>query len=78
MNCPECGNDIVFSYIVPTKSFKVEGDKISRDDAWEGPAWDTPTLDFHCSNDKEHDIDTPTINTWADEIEEKFYSEGHI
>lgn len=76
MNCPVCGSEIVFDYIVPIKSYRVDKDlNISRDDAWEGPAWDAPTLDFHCSNDKEHDVDTPDINEWADRVEEKFYSE---
>jgi hypothetical protein len=73
MKCPECGEDIKFEYIVPTKSYKIEDGKISRDDAWEGPAYDQPYLDFHCSNDKEHDIDTPEINEWADQIEKLFY-----
>jgi hypothetical protein len=73
MKCPECGEDIKFEYIVPTKSYKIEDGKISRDDAWEGPAYDQPYLDFHCSNDKEHDIDTSEINEWADQIEKLFY-----
>lgn len=78
MKCKVCGSDIVFSYVTPTKSYKVVDDKIVRDDAWQGPIYDQPYLDFHCSNDAEHDIDTVEVNEWADKIEEKFYSEELI
>ena len=73
MNCPECGADIKFSYVVPEKSFKIENGVISRDDAWEGPGYDDPYLEFYCSNDKEHTIDTPEIVDWSDKIESQYY-----
>lgn len=79
MKCKICGAEICFSYVVPEKSYRVTDEmKIERDDAWEGPAWDEPYLDFHCSNDKEHDIDTVETNEWADKVEEIFFSEVQI
>jgi len=73
MNCPECGSDIKFSYIIPTKTFRIENGKIERDDAWTGPEYDTPYLEFYCSNDNEHDIDKKEVVEWSAKIEEEFY-----
>ena len=73
MMCPECGSEIVFSYVTPTKSFKVENKKIVRDDAWKGPEYDDPYLEFSCSKDREHDIETEVIIAWSEVITEDFY-----
>jgi len=75
MKCKVCGEEIVFDYIVPTKSFKIVDDKISRDDAWKGPEHDSPYLEFYCPNDRDHDIDTTETNKWAEEVESKFYED---
>ena len=72
MNCPECGEEIVFSYIVPFRSFRITEKAILRDDAW-APEYDNPYLEFFCSNDKEHDIDVPEIVEWTEGITEEFY-----
>lgn len=78
--CPECGEEILFSYVVPSKTYRIEDGKIKRDDAWEGIMYDNPSISFFCSNDKEHNIETPTIvyeqdfYEWAEEIEDEFYS----
>lgn len=73
MKCPECGSEIVFSYITPAKSFRLEDSKIVRDDAWEGPEYDDPYLEFACSNDREHDIEVDEIINWSETITEDFY-----
>lgn len=78
MKCPECGSEIVFSYVTPAKSFKIEIDEmkneiIFRDDAWKGPEYDDPYLEFYCSNDKEHDIEVQEIIDWTEGITEDFY-----
>ncbi len=72
MICPNCGDDIVFDYIMPIRSFQIIDEKISRDDLWEEPEYNNPTLVFHCSNDMKHNINTPEINKWTDKIEEQF------
>lgn len=77
--CPECGSDIKFSYHVPDRSYVVEKGKIVRDDAWKGPMYDGPEINFYCSNDREHNIETPSVvdekdfYEWAEEIEDEFY-----
>ena len=75
MKCKVCGEDIIFYYEIPTKTYKVEDGKIIRDDAWAGPEYDSPSLIFRCSTDPEHDIDTLEINEWADKIETQFYED---
>ena len=75
MKCPECGFDIAFSYITPTKAFAIIEGRISRDDAWIGPEYDDPYLEFYCSNDNEHEIDTEDIVLWTEDIEEQFYKD---
>jgi hypothetical protein len=75
MPCPVCGEDIIFCYKTPTKTFKIEdGGEIKRDDAWQGPEYDNPYLKFYCSNDMEHDIDSKEIIDWSDEVEVIFLS----
>jgi len=78
MKCKECGAEIVFSYITPDRSYRIEDNKIVRDDPWEGPEYDDPYLDFHCSNDMEHDINTQEVDEWADKITELFFKEMDI
>lgn len=77
--CPECSSEIKFSYIVPERSYIIENGKIVRDDAWTGPMYDGPEMDFYCSNDRTHNIETPSIvyekdfYEWAEEIEDEFH-----
>ncbi len=71
--CPECGHEIIFSYETPTRSFHIVGCVIVRDDAWVGPQYDKPSLIFHCSNDREHDIESEKITEWAEGVEKVFY-----
>lgn len=70
MYCRECGHEIVFSYVNPIRSFRIEDEKIKRDDAWEGPGHDNPYFDFFCSNDRAHDIgDDKIMDKWMEEVE---------
>ena len=73
--CKECGSDIVFSYIDPSKSFRIKDGKIVRNDAWTGPGYDDPYLEFYCSNDKEHDEvkNLQDMIDWSVEVEKEFY-----
>ncbi len=70
----------MFTYTVPERSYRIEDGKIKRDDAWEGPMYDNPFIDFYCSGDREHNIETRTIlhekdfYEWAEEIEDEFYN----
>ena len=73
--CKTCGSDIVFDYKTPTKSFRIEDGKIIRDDAWTGPGYDNPQIEFYCSNDREHDIEDVNgteVNKWCDKVENYF------
>jgi len=73
MKCPECGGEIGFSYITPTRNYRIENDIIIRDDAWTGPQHDESYLSFQCTEDTEHNIDTPEISEWSEKIEHDFY-----
>lgn len=81
-NCPICGEEIKFSYVVPERSYIIEQSEIVRDDAHEGIPWDNPYLKFYCSNDMEHDIDKDTIvyekkfDEWHEEISNEFYEQN--
>ena len=77
--CPECGEEIKFSYVTPEKSFEIDsfGD-IMRDDAWVGPTWDAPHIEFYCGNDRDHNIDNnrsedDKFQEWQEEIIDEFY-----
>ena len=71
--CSICGSDIVFCYKIPTKSFRIDDGKIVRDDAWVGAEYENPYINFHCSNDIEHDIEGQDMINWTEEVEEEFY-----
>lgn len=78
-NCPECGEPIKFSRIVPEQSFIIEGGKIIRDDIHKGLGYNDAYMDFYCSNDREHNINVDTIvyehkiDKWQEEIINEFY-----
>ena len=77
--CKECGEEIVFDYITPTKSFRIdENSKIVRDDNNEAfcPEGDNPYLEFYCSNDREHEIDTDEMFDWYGQVEFEFKEKG--
>jgi len=68
--CPECGNEIIFDYETPTRSFRIKNGTLLRDD---NNLIDNPELLPYCSYDKEHNIE-PEIDSidfwkWVDEIE---------
>ena len=76
--CAECGAEIVFQYINPSKSFRVESGKIVRDDAWTGEGYDDPYFHFQCSEDAEHDIDPRNTRLeWFVDVEQEFKDGGH-
>jgi len=73
--CSTCGSDIVFCYKTPTKSFRIENDKIIRDDAWTGSEYENPYLKFYCSNDMEHPVENDSeVIQWSEKVEEEFYN----
>ena len=82
--CPECGNEIMFSYIVPERSYTIEDGEIVRGDAWVGPYYDNPHFDFYCSNDRAHDIEKISIiyerslDEWQEEIENEFFKQNML
>ncbi len=77
MKCKTCGADIVFDYVTPSKSFQIKDGKIERDDAWKGIPHDDPYLEFYCSNDKDHDIESEEALAWTEMISEQFYDGGN-
>jgi hypothetical protein len=75
MFCPVCGEEMVFDYITPTKSFRLgENGEIVRDD---NNLSDKPYVEFYCSGDREHDVeDTKKANIWREAVEFDFYERG--
>jgi hypothetical protein len=79
MFCKECGEEIVFDYTTPAKSFRMnESGQIERDDnndaCVEG---DNPHLVFYCSDDREHEIgDSKELLIWIDAVTFDFYESG--
>ena len=77
--CPQCSHEIVFTYVHPNQSYRIEDGKFKRDDAWQGIMSDNPYFDFYCSNDRTHNIETPSIvdskdiEEWMEEIEDEFH-----
>ena len=51
--CPECGGEILFSYETPSKTYRIQGDTLVRED---NVLHDNPELFPICSNDREHRI----------------------
>jgi len=77
-HCAECGAEIVFQYIKPSKSFRISNGQIIRDDAWTGKRYDDPYFHYICSEDSEHDIDPDDkLIEWMGDLEYKFKKEGH-
>lgn len=79
--CPECGEEIGFDYVTPTKSFLIDemGDgswtimKNDNNDAW-CPNGDNPYFEFHCLNDMEHKLSKDSeFEEWKDEVIKYFY-----
>jgi hypothetical protein len=76
--CAECGAEIIFQYIKPSKSFRVENGQIIRDDAWTGPEFDNPYFHYQCSEDSEHRIDpNDELLEWFVDVEQEFKDGGH-
>lgn len=77
--CPECNGEILFTYVHPNQSYKIENGEFIRNDGWAGIMSDNPYFDFYCSNDRTHDIsnssiiDSKNIDRWMEEIEDEFY-----
>lgn len=80
-DCPVCGGPIMFRYVRPNFDFDIEDGKIVRDknkDLWDGTE---PHLDFHCTNDRTHELNQPSLvdesfnsqAEWEETIEEEFY-----
>lgn len=78
--CPECGNEIVFDYTYPTKSFRIdEYGNILRDDNNDAfcPEGDNPYIVFYCSNDREHDLGSSKEQLdWEAIVEQEFKDRG--
>ena len=80
--CPECNEEIKFTYGISDRTFTIKNGEIVRDDSWVGNGHDGPYFDFYCSNNKGHDIETPTVvyektfEEWAEEIENEFIKKG--
>jgi hypothetical protein len=76
--CPECGAEIVFQYVTPSRSYRIENGEIVRDDAWTGPGYDDSYFHFRCSDDSEHDIEcNDKLAEWCNEVEFQFKEKGH-
>jgi len=83
-DCPICCGAIMLCYIRPDFEYYIQEGKIERDtnnDLWEGS---DPYLDFHCSNDRLHDINTPqegrpadSMQAWIEDVTKEFYEKGY-
>jgi|APFre7841882654_1041346.scaffolds.fasta_scaffold18534_5 hypothetical protein len=74
MFCPECREEIGIDYVHPTKSFLMTDEgKFERND---NNLSDDPYLEFYCTNDREHDIDTKEVMDWEIEVEDEFKRQG--
>jgi len=77
--CPECGAEIIFLYETPTKTYRIKGETLVRDD---NNISDNPELSPYCSNDKEHRIQPYTLNEekefwmWVDTVVIHFKDRG--
>lgn len=80
-NCPVCGGPVMITYIRPSFDFYIEDGKIERDtnkDLWHGK---DPYLDFHCTNDRTHNLHigpsiVESMNAqidWEEKVTEYFY-----
>ena len=69
--CPIFKSEVILRYHAPDRHYRIEKGKIVRDDAHQGGIWDSPELNFICSNDSEHKI--PAYDKWEDPITEFFY-----
>ncbi len=67
--CAECGNEIIFKYETPTKSFRINDGCLIRDD---NNLTDSSELAPYCSYNKEHTVepqDDLEFWKWVDEVE---------
>ena len=73
--CPVCNSEIVFDYVHPVKSFRINyNGEINRDD---NNLDDNPSVEFYCSEDREHDIgDDQQLMEWCDQVEMEFKDRG--
>ena len=54
--CPECNEDICVTYIEPERCYRIdEHGEVQRDDNNDAFDW-IPEFQFHCGNDREHDL----------------------
>jgi hypothetical protein len=71
--CIECGAEIGFDWVVPTKSYILnENGNIRRED---NLLYDTPYITFYCTEDREHDWHTSedlVADLWKTCVEIKF------
>jgi len=77
--CGECGEEILIAYVTPEKVFRIDdtGHFVREDnnDAF-CPDGDSPTVEFICSNDREHDIGEEKLLDWMLTVEESFRDSG--
>jgi hypothetical protein len=76
VNCKECGSEIIFDWVTPSTSYSFNHDSnaIERQDN----ELHTSHVEFHCSNDREHDWEDktePFIKVWKNALEIKFMKE---
>jgi len=78
MYCSECGGEIIVTREVPSHSFEINIDSLKCIDNF-GFLGGDPELIFHCSNDREHNIEPKPdygnvspidFEKWKDEVEE--------
>jgi len=74
-SCGTCGAEILIAYVTPEKVFRIDdlGNFVREDnnDAFL-PEGDSSTVEFICSNDREHAIDEDKILDWLTTVEEAF------
>jgi hypothetical protein len=72
--CLECGSEIVFDYVIPIKSYRIDDNGvIVRDDNNDAFGNCGPDLEFYCSEDREHDIgSSDELLDWETIVEQEF------
>lgn len=80
MYCPDCGGEIIITREVPSHSFEISNDSLKCIENFGFLGGDAELI-FHCSNDREHNIEprpdvgsvTPIeFEMWREEVEEFF------
>lgn len=71
-HCPECGAEIYVEYIRPTFVYSINSEKGMFVD--ESNLIDNENyLNFICSEDREHDLESPELDRWKDYVQTRFY-----